>query len=58
MAQQLRLEIVAEGVETKAQMRFLRALGCDQLQGFLFSPGVEAHELARLINSDVRLNLD
>ncbi len=58
MAQQLRQEIVAEGVETKAQMRFLRALGCDQLQGFLFSPGVEAHELARLINSDVRLNLD
>ncbi len=58
MAQQLRQEIVAEGVETKAQMRFLRALGCDQLQGFLFSQAVTAHELARLVSSDARLNLD
>ena len=58
MAQQLRQEIVAEGVETKAQMRFLRALGCDQLQGFLFSPAVTAHELARLVSEQVRLNLD
>ena len=38
MAQQLRQEIVAEGVETAEQMRFLRELGCDQLQGYLFSP--------------------
>jgi diguanylate cyclase (GGDEF)-like protein/PAS domain S-box-containing protein len=58
MAQQLRQEIVAEGVETKAQMRFLRALGCDQLQGYLFSPAVAAHELAQMVRSDVRLNLD
>ena len=58
MAQQLRQEIVAEGVETKAQMRFLRALGCDQLQGYLSSPAVAAHELAQMVRSDVRLNLD
>jgi len=58
MAQQLRQEIVAEGVETKAQMRFLRALGCDQLQGFLFSPAVTAHELARMVSEQVRLSLD
>ncbi len=58
MAQQLRQEIVAEGVETKAQMHFLRALGCDQMQGFLFSPAVAADELARMVREDVRLNLD
>jgi len=58
MAQQLRQEIVAEGVETKPQMHFLRALGCDQMQGFLFSPAVVADELARMLRQDVRLNLD
>ena len=57
MAQQLRQEIVAEGVETKAQMSFLRTLGCDQLQGFLFSPAVVADELARMVRADVRLDL-
>ena len=34
MGKQLRQEIVAEGVETQAQMAFLRRLGCDQLQGY------------------------
>jgi diguanylate cyclase (GGDEF)-like protein/PAS domain S-box-containing protein len=58
MAQQLRQEIVAEGVETREQMLFLRALGCDQLQGFLFSPGVIAHEFAHMVQTGVRLNLD
>jgi EAL domain-containing protein (putative c-di-GMP-specific phosphodiesterase class I) len=33
----LRLRVVAEGVETIAQRRFLEALGCDVLQGFLFA---------------------
>ncbi len=58
MAQQLRQEIVAEGVETAEQMQFLRALGCDQMQGFLFSPAVAADELARMVRDDLRLRLD
>ncbi len=33
----LKLRVVAEGVETVAQRRFLEALGCDVLQGFLFA---------------------
>jgi diguanylate cyclase (GGDEF)-like protein/PAS domain S-box-containing protein len=58
MGQQLRQEIVAEGVEEIEQMNFLRALGCDQLQGFLFSPPVAAAEFERMVHDGVRLTLD
>jgi diguanylate cyclase (GGDEF)-like protein/PAS domain S-box-containing protein len=58
MGQQLRQEIVAEGVETQAQMTFLRGLGCDQLQGFLFSPPVAANEFERMVRQKQRLCLD
>ena len=55
MGQQLRLEIVAEGVETAEQMTFLRDLQCDQLQGFLFSPAVAAEDFERMVREDRRL---
>jgi diguanylate cyclase (GGDEF)-like protein/PAS domain S-box-containing protein len=55
MAQQLRQEIVAEGVETLDQMNFLRDLGCDQLQGFLFSPAVTAHGFEQMVVEGKRL---
>ena len=57
MAQQLRQEIVAEGVETAEQMRFLRELGCDQLQGYLFSPAVPAAEFELMLDEGKRLRL-
>lgn len=57
MGQQLRQEIVAEGVESMAQVSFLRDLGCDQLQGFLFSPAVTASEFARMVRVGERLQL-
>ena len=57
MAQQLRQEIVAEGVETAAQMAFLRDLGCDQLQSWLFSAAVDADEFARMRREDQRLQV-
>jgi EAL domain-containing protein (putative c-di-GMP-specific phosphodiesterase class I) len=37
LAHSLRLNVVAEGVETEEQSRLLRVLNCDQMQGFLFS---------------------
>ena len=55
MAQQLRQEIVAEGVETAEQMAFLRELGCDQLQGYLFSQPVPAAEFAAMLREGKRL---
>jgi EAL domain-containing protein (putative c-di-GMP-specific phosphodiesterase class I) len=39
--------VVAEGVETRQQLEFLRAQGCDEAQGFLLSPPVEAGEVVR-----------
>jgi len=58
MGKQLRQEIVAEGVETLSQMTFLRHLGCDQLQGYLFSPPVAAEEFERMVREKRRLALD
>jgi diguanylate cyclase (GGDEF)-like protein/PAS domain S-box-containing protein len=40
MAHSLRLEVVAEGVETAEQLAYLRHHGCDQVQGYYFSPPV------------------
>jgi diguanylate cyclase (GGDEF)-like protein len=37
----LRMDVVAEGVETAEQLEALRGLGCDFAQGYLFSPAVE-----------------
>jgi EAL domain-containing protein (putative c-di-GMP-specific phosphodiesterase class I) len=49
LAHSLRLKVVAEGVETPEQLRFLRSLGCDQYQGYHFSPPLPASEFARLV---------
>jgi diguanylate cyclase (GGDEF)-like protein len=43
------LEVVAEGVETEAQWRWLASLGCDLAQGYLISRPVGAREFARFI---------
>jgi diguanylate cyclase len=47
MAHRLGLEVVAEGVETQGQLRFLHQLGCQLVQGFLYSPALKAADLLR-----------
>jgi diguanylate cyclase (GGDEF)-like protein/PAS domain S-box-containing protein len=45
MAHKLNIRVVAEGVETQAQLAFLREHGCDEYQGYLFSRPLPADEL-------------
>lgn len=49
LARNLRLDVTAEGVETKEQLEKLRALGCEHAQGFYWSQPVESKDAARLI---------
>ena len=55
MAHNLNLEVVAEGVETDAQLEFLRAQGCDELQGFLISRPLDAASIEPLLHADHRV---
>jgi diguanylate cyclase (GGDEF)-like protein len=47
LAHNLGLSVVAEGVEDEASLALLRGLGCDKVQGYLFSPGISANDLTR-----------
>jgi len=45
MAKSLNLKVIAEGVENEAQMSFLRARQCDEIQGYYFSKPLAADEV-------------
>ena len=51
MGSSLNLQIVAEGVETEGQLKFLREKDCDEVQGYLFSEPVPAEEITRYLNA-------
>jgi diguanylate cyclase (GGDEF)-like protein len=49
LARKLNVKVVAEGVETSAQYKFLAAHGCDELQGFLFARSMPADDIEPLL---------
>jgi EAL domain-containing protein (putative c-di-GMP-specific phosphodiesterase class I) len=52
LAHSLRLKVIAEGVENPAQLQLLLELGCDQYQGFYFSPAVLPARFEELVRED------
>ncbi|MEL7649276.1 MAG: GGDEF domain-containing phosphodiesterase [Sedimentibacter sp.] len=51
IARNLKLNVVSEGVETDMQLDFLRNIGCDMAQGFIFSKPKPKEEFEKLISS-------
>ncbi|MGB3222246.1 MAG: EAL domain-containing protein [Desulforhopalus sp.] len=56
MAHNLNLRVIAEGVETEAQLSYLKNHGCDEMQGFYFSRPVPAPEVEQLLREDKSLH--
>ncbi len=57
MAHTLNLKVVAEGVETEEQLSFLRGQGCDEIQGFLFSPALPPDEIEVYLRREAKAGL-
>ncbi|MDP2811151.1 MAG: EAL domain-containing protein [Rhodocyclaceae bacterium] len=54
MSKQLRHRVIAEGVETAEQLAYLDSLGCDEFQGYLFSPPVPAEQFEAMLREGRR----
>jgi EAL domain-containing protein (putative c-di-GMP-specific phosphodiesterase class I) len=52
----LKLKVIAEGVETREQLAFLRDHDCDQMQGYFFSPALSQQGLQDMLSRGVRLD--
>jgi diguanylate cyclase (GGDEF)-like protein/PAS domain S-box-containing protein len=53
MAKNLKLKIIAEGVETAEQLEFLQEYGCDQIQGFYFSKPLQADKATAALENKI-----
>jgi diguanylate cyclase (GGDEF)-like protein len=58
LAHSLSLKVIAEGVETPEQLQLLAKLGCDQYQGFYFSPALLPAKFEELLREDPQVSED
>ena len=54
MGRSLGLTVVAEGVETREQLDFLRKHACDEFQGYYFSKPIDGRDFAELLRTHAR----
>jgi EAL domain-containing protein (putative c-di-GMP-specific phosphodiesterase class I) len=52
LAHSLEMNIIAEGVETEEQMAYLQKQGCNDMQGYLYSPPVPAEEMTKFLANE------
>ena len=57
MANNLKLKVIAEGVETESQLNLLKSLGCLEVQGYFYSPPLPSKEYEDILNKNRRLSL-
>ena len=55
LSHSLAMQVVAEGVETDAQLDFLRRAGCDQAQGYTIGRPMPAEQLAQRLHANLNL---
>jgi EAL domain-containing protein (putative c-di-GMP-specific phosphodiesterase class I) len=58
LARVLRVPVIAEGIETREQLEFVRAAGCTEFQGYLFSPPKPSTEIAAFLRTSSQLAAD
>lgn len=52
LGSKMKYEVVAEGVETRKQLDFLKSMGCEMMQGFLFSTPLPPYQVEKLLRKD------
>ena len=57
MAHKLGKLVIAEGIETEEQMRYLRRCDCDEMQGYFFARPQPAEEITRMMQAGTRLSV-
>ncbi|WP_365756012.1 EAL domain-containing protein [Noviherbaspirillum sp.] len=58
LAHSLRINVIAEGVETEAQLAYLRRHACDQMQGYYFSRPIAAEDLEDALRQGKKLSVE
>ena len=53
LAHKLGMDVVAEGVETPEQLKYLRSIGCEKIQGYLISKPLPADQIEFLLKSNL-----